>query len=288
MAIHLQSPQSSVVVVLLLITSVASALNSTDSQELSSALESLRNQGYTLFTNAVTTSDLQYELLSAATAFTVFAPKDEMVFALDMATDAAVYLNALRYHIVPNHRHDFAHLQNLSSPFLDTLLPHYAILVGKVQSDDVLSETPTVTVMVDGVRISNPDVFLGSRLAVHGIDGILLGGLNMTQDSDTNRSESMNIPAEEMFQFNPPPSPVTEFDRNNSAAAEGTGTPPASQFGRDNFLADGNLTPVTDWSNVPVKTSPKDHQMEKSKKKVEKHHRKGRRRRHDRRHTASS
>ncbi|KAK6118431.1 LOW QUALITY PROTEIN: hypothetical protein DH2020_047848 [Rehmannia glutinosa] len=208
-------------------------------------LESLRNHGYTLFTNAITTSDLQYQLLatthsavttsasSAAgirTQITLHSVRPyELLFALDMASDADVYVSTLRYHVIPNRRHTFADLQNLSSPFLETLLPHYSVLIGKTRDGYVLFDNASVGLMVDGVRLSDPDLFLGSRIAVHGIDGILLTGQSVNQDFDRNDNGS------DLFSPAESPAPISGLDRN--IPAEGTLIPPISQFGKENASA---------------------------------------------------
>ncbi|KAK4430651.1 hypothetical protein Salat_1365800 [Sesamum alatum] len=223
---------------------------STTFRELETMLEALRNQGYTLFTNAITTSDIQYQLLSTTTAatspFTLFAPKDSPLRALGMNSDAAAYVSTLRYHIIPNHRHTLTDLQNLSSPFLDTLLPHYSVLIGKIQDGDVLYGNATVGLMVDGVRLSDPDLFLGSRIAVHGIDGILVMGLNMFQHLDGIDKVPESFPPAES------PSWLSGFDRNNNMQG--------NEFG---------------W-NIGVAPAPEDEGERVKKKKRGRRHRRGR------------
>ncbi|XP_051114926.1 fasciclin-like arabinogalactan protein 19 [Andrographis paniculata] len=166
----------------------------TGPEEVESMMTALRSHGSTLFINAIATSDLKYEIFAASPAavaapFTIFAPKDTLLYALDMISDSDTYISTLRYHVVPKQRHTYLDLVNLSSPFLDTLLPHYSVLIGKTQQDDdgdfsINTNATSVAVLVDGVRITSPDLFLGSTIAVHGIDGILVTGLNMYQDSD--------------------------------------------------------------------------------------------------------
>lgn len=256
--------QPSVLLFLLLLLLIASAAKgatpATNSQESDDMLQSLRNYGYTLFTNGISTSDLKYQLLSASDSaaaptsnFTLFAPRDELLYALDMAADAAVYVSNLRYHVIPNRRHTFADLKNLSVPFLDTLLPHYAVLIGKVRDVDVSNDRASIAVVVDGVRVSFPDLYVGSRIAVHGIDGILLTGLNMSRDLDGNDRNppaaspapavGTNMPAE-----NHHASSALQFDRNNNvspAPAQGrtlnVSVSPASNEG--DIPAEGSLNP---------------------------------------------
>ncbi|KAL0282577.1 UNVERIFIED_CONTAM: hypothetical protein Sangu_2939100 [Sesamum angustifolium] len=191
------SPPSTLFLLVLLITT---AYATTTFRELETMLEALRNHGYTLFTNAITTSDIQYQLLSTTgtdSPFTLFAPKDSPLRALCMDSDAPAYVSTLRYHVVSHHRHTFTDLQNLSSPFLNTLLPHYSVLIGKIQDSDALSGNATFGLMVDGVRLSDPDLFLGPRISVQGIDGILVIGLNMYRDGDGNDKERESFPRAE-------------------------------------------------------------------------------------------
>ncbi|KAL6554798.1 hypothetical protein OROGR_006056 [Orobanche gracilis] len=196
------SPPSKPSIILLvlhvLLTTTTTAPSNVPLQELETVREVLTNHGYILFTNAIATSDLQYQILTTPTntsafaateeaptsIFTMFAPTDELLFALDMSSDANAYIRTLKYHVIPNRRHTFSDLKTLTSPFLETLLPHYSVLIGKTRDGDVvLPDNATVGVMVDGIRLNRPDLFLGPRLAVHGIDGILLTGLNLTINS---------------------------------------------------------------------------------------------------------
>ncbi|KAL1567950.1 hypothetical protein AAHA92_03368 [Salvia divinorum] len=242
-------PFSSTLLFLLLLSTTASAVNSpTRSREFDDMLQSLRSYGYTLFTNGIATSDLKYELLSVASAaadFTLFAPRDELLYALDMAADAAFYVSTLRYHVISS-RHTFAGLKNLSAPFLDTLLPDYAVLIGKVRDVDADSDRASVGLIVNGVRIAYPDLFLGSRIAVHGIEGILLTGLNMSRDLEdvsghfpplgspapalhaipapTPASNDSNIPTEEPNSPTPAAAPAKGIRKANVPA------PPVATF----------------------------------------------------------
>ncbi|KAL7131441.1 hypothetical protein ABFS83_12G003300 [Erythranthe nasuta] len=266
MANHSPPPSHSSTLILLLLLAItslsafASAADSVDStttfKEHETMLESLRNHGHTLFTNAIATSDLQYQLLPTASAtaseegedptspFTLFAPLDNLLYALDMASDAATYVNTLRYHIVPNRRYTYGDLQNLTSPFLETLLPNYSVLIGKTQERAV---NATVSgVMVDGVRVSNPDLYLGSRVAVHGIYGILLTGLNMNQDLGGHvNSSSSGI-------FAPVESPAPLPGSDSNSPSEGNLLPPMSHFAWNHAPA---AAPPID-ENIPVAAPP--------------------------------
>ncbi|KAL6502660.1 hypothetical protein OROHE_024313 [Orobanche hederae] len=194
----------------LLLLTTTTAPSTAPFQELETVRQVLTKHGYILFTNAIATSDLQYQLVTptptntsacAATEeaptslFTLFAPTDELLFALDMSSDANAYIRTLKYHVIPNRRHTFSDLRKLTSPFLETLLPHTSVLIGKTRDGDVLlPNNATVVVMVDGIRINRPDLFLGPRFAVHGIDGILLTGLNVNHQFDRNDGGSDLFP----------------------------------------------------------------------------------------------
>ncbi|GFQ02669.1 fasciclin-like arabinogalactan protein 19 [Phtheirospermum japonicum] len=219
-------------------------------------LQVLRNHGYTLFTNAIATSDVQYQLTNTTTSadadiptppFTLFAPVDELLFSLDMSADADVYVNTLRYHVIPNRRHTFADLRNLSSPFLETLLPHYSVLIGKIRDGHVdLFDNATVGVMVDGVRLSDTDLFLGSRIAVHGIDGILLTGLNMNHQFDRKENGSGHL--------SPSGYPAAKPELDRTITSKGTPTPMNS-----------TVSPVT-HSNGKNSTAPPGILQDKAEK----------------------
>ncbi|XP_019177176.1 PREDICTED: fasciclin-like arabinogalactan protein 19 [Ipomoea nil] len=176
------------------VDSAADDADSGDPQELDAMCTVLRSSGYNLFCNAIATSDLQVQLTANATVgfsssikvtagatFTLFSPKDKFLYTLDMASDAADYVAALRYHIVPSRALALSDLKSLSSPFLDTLLPHYSILIYK---------TDNASVTVDGVMLSDPDLYLGSKIVVHGLDGILLSGYSSPYEDCDGENES--------------------------------------------------------------------------------------------------
>ncbi|KAG9129284.1 hypothetical protein Leryth_015669 [Lithospermum erythrorhizon] len=180
----------------------------------------LRSKGYTLFCNAISTSDLQLQFLSSSAVdfptvdssnftdyYTIFAATDPYVYALDMASDAAAYVSTLKYHVIPNRRLVHAELRNLTTSFLETLLPQYSIFVNDnnrsvEQNDfilgDLMSGDLDDGVWVDGVRVSDPDVYVGSRIVVHGIDGILVTGIVKNEDleDDERRLGLISTPPE--------------------------------------------------------------------------------------------
>ncbi|XP_062025852.1 fasciclin-like arabinogalactan protein 19 [Rosa rugosa] len=123
----------------------------------------LRNHGYNLICNAMATSDLQYELLTLPpnASFTVFAPTDASLFALDMIQTASYYIDTLRVHVVPL-RFSVSDLRSISSgSILPTLLPYRALRL----STDPLA--------VSGVDVVLPGLFYSRRVAVHGLGGIV-------------------------------------------------------------------------------------------------------------------
>ncbi|KAL1831373.1 hypothetical protein ACET3Z_001024 [Daucus carota] len=81
-----------------------------------------------------------------------------------MISPAAAYTQTLYYHVV-NGRHTIEDLQRVC--YLDTLLTHYSVLVNQNAVNDTV---------VDGVAIALPDLFVGPRIVVHGLDGILVPG----------------------------------------------------------------------------------------------------------------
>ncbi|KAK3009495.1 hypothetical protein RJ639_013860 [Escallonia herrerae] len=117
----------------------------------------LRARCYNLFANAITTSDLQYEILTGA-SYTFFAPTDSTLFASDMTATASDYVSGLRSHAVPR-RLSLADLLGLPP----TLMPNHAIRVER--RPDIIT--------VDGVVIVVPGMFYGRNVAVHGQGGAL-------------------------------------------------------------------------------------------------------------------
>ncbi|XP_074335772.1 uncharacterized protein LOC141672970 [Apium graveolens] len=146
---------------------ISPSLSLTLDQQLTATETSLRLSNYNLFGNAISTSDLRYTLLSSSNSnasFTLFAPLDSNLYSLDMISPSTTYTQTLFYHVV-NGRHTIDDLQNVC--YLDTLLTHYSVLVNQNAVNDTV---------VDGIAIALPDLFVGSRIVVHGLDGILVPG----------------------------------------------------------------------------------------------------------------
>ncbi|KAJ0976866.1 hypothetical protein J5N97_012340 [Dioscorea zingiberensis] len=153
---------------LLLLTLVIffTAASSLSEQELDAALAALRERGYSLFGNAVTASDIRLELLRVPNgSYTFFAPTDEALFALDMASPASFYVRSLRRHIVL--RRLPIHLLGVlpSGYLLPTLLPKRSLCISRRLTDGYIT--------ADNVEVVLPGVFHGRDLVAHGLDGIL-------------------------------------------------------------------------------------------------------------------
>ncbi|KAK9096407.1 hypothetical protein Sjap_021904 [Stephania japonica] len=153
---------------------VADAVPESELQEMLSAL---RSRGYNLFANAITASDLRFDVL-AGERFTFFAPTDSALFALDMKATASSYLTSLALHIAPRRRLTAADLRSFATarssssarpPILRTLLPNRSVRV----SVSMKRSPESYVINVGGVAVSVPGLFYGLHVAVHGLDGIL-------------------------------------------------------------------------------------------------------------------
>ncbi|XP_042507187.1 uncharacterized protein LOC122083438 isoform X1 [Macadamia integrifolia] len=149
-------------------------------EELETAIGVLRSKGYNLFCNAIETSDILYELLDgngdggSGDSFTFFAPTDSSLYYLDLASQASDYIQTLRSHISP-HRLTISDLQIVSMshvPYLESLVPHHVLFIASNHTTEAnFSATPLV---VDGVPISIPDLYVGPGITAHGLNGIIL------------------------------------------------------------------------------------------------------------------
>ncbi|KAJ4827771.1 hypothetical protein Tsubulata_020872, partial [Turnera subulata] len=145
----------------------------TTDQELDAALSALRSHGFTLFANAVATSDLRFLLLlpSSSATFTLFSPPDHLLYSLDLASPADHYTRSLLLHVSPT----LLRISSLGSAasaspgrcFIDTLAPHGRLLVE--ESKALVNGTVLESVSVNRVRVSVPDLFVGSGIVVHGL-----------------------------------------------------------------------------------------------------------------------
>ncbi|GKU95156.1 hypothetical protein SLEP1_g8552 [Rubroshorea leprosula] len=170
------SLRSPFLIVLLIITTVTTAAAEVNLQELDAAFFSLRIRGYTLFPNAIATSDVLLRLLSAGAStsancsFTLFSPTDSHLFSLDFSSSASLYTRTLLLHVSPC-RLSASDLCSLSRPQIDSLLPNHGLKIGTLLASKNGCIPGSLT--VNGVHVSKPDIFLGSDIVVHGLDGLL-------------------------------------------------------------------------------------------------------------------
>ncbi|XP_026658053.1 extensin [Phoenix dactylifera] len=155
-------------VLLLLCSLFLPPVDSISDQELDAAIFSLRSRGYNLFGNAITASDVRFDLLRPNSSYTLFAPTDSTLFALDMVSSAAAYVRALRHHIV---------LRRLPLPALRALPPGSHLPTLDPRRNIAISprhQSPNAYfVTADGVDVVLPGIFYGQDVAVHGLAGIL-------------------------------------------------------------------------------------------------------------------
>ncbi|PWA85444.1 FAS1 domain-containing protein [Artemisia annua] len=156
---------TSLTAILLLILTVTTT--AVPEREYYSMLTALRLRGYHLFANAITTTDLHYDIIHGEN-FTFFAPVDNALYALDMIMSARDYTTALRLHGVP-YRLSLQEMRQL--PYgenrFETLVKGHEIRI-------VNSPVPVnVPITVEGVEIAFPGLFYDTHLAVHGLEGII-------------------------------------------------------------------------------------------------------------------
>ncbi|XP_076960254.1 uncharacterized protein LOC143636574 [Bidens hawaiensis] len=149
-------------VVILLLTATTAVREG----ELTVMFGVLRARGYHLFANAISTSDLHYDLRSDGN-FTLLALINSALFALDMTMPATNYVTTLRYHVIPR-RMSMIDLLSLtpSANSVLTLVPGRDIHVEQRRSVRSL-------ITIGGVDIVVPGMHYGRNMAVHGLGGIL-------------------------------------------------------------------------------------------------------------------
>ncbi|CAN8267027.1 unnamed protein product [Cochlearia groenlandica] len=140
------------------------AVAAVPSEELESAISVLRVRGRDLFANAITISDILFDLLSAE-SLTLLAPTDSMLYNLDISYSLSLYVSTLRLHALPL-RLPISELRSLpNGSSIPTFLPSHSLLLTKLSSSD--------SVYLDGVRILLPGLFYGQNIAVHGLANVL-------------------------------------------------------------------------------------------------------------------
>ncbi|KAL4273871.1 hypothetical protein GQ457_13G010290 [Hibiscus cannabinus] len=164
-------------------------------KELNGDLLSLRSRGYTLFPKAIITSNLQNRLLSSqnSSVLTLFAPSDSLLFYLDLRSSAHLYTVSLLLHASP-HFLSTSDLLALPHPaFIDTFLPNRRLFVERTMS--TRNDAPLETITVDGVVVSVPNLFIGSNIVIHGLDGILVARYGSEgSDADTKTTIAVESP----------------------------------------------------------------------------------------------
>ncbi|KAI3774526.1 hypothetical protein L1987_49084 [Smallanthus sonchifolius] len=152
---------------LLLITVINTvAVTAVPDREIYSLLSALRNRGYNVFANAITTTDLHYDITSGGN-FTFFTPTDSVLYTLDMRMSAGDYTTTLRFHVVP-HRLSLSDLRNLPYGLtsFSTLLRDHEIHV-------VNPLSLPLPITVEGVGIAVPDLYYDTHIVVHGLESII-------------------------------------------------------------------------------------------------------------------
>ncbi|CAI0439198.1 unnamed protein product [Linum tenue] len=151
----------------------------------------LRSRGHSLFANAISTSDLLFDVLSLP-SLTLLPPVDPALFAIDMTESPELYLAVLRLHVLP-YRIDLRYLQNNAS--LHTLVPSRRLHATRADPPAAVA-----SLHLDGVEVLFPALFDSSIVAVYGLQGVLPARFVSVTDSPP-------------FQWFRPP-PVTTRNRN--------------------------------------------------------------------------
>ncbi|XP_042495908.1 fasciclin-like arabinogalactan protein 19 [Macadamia integrifolia] len=182
-------------------------------EELETAIDALRLKGYDLFANAIETSDLQYELLEGGDSFTFFAPTDSSLYYLDLESRASDYIQNLRFHISP-HRLSISDLGIVSMsqvPYIGSLVPNHVLFIAINHTTETNLSAPLI---VDGVQISIPNLYVGPGITIHGLDGILdvrfQAGASVSGDPISLRPAMSPSPTLDSDFFCPVPSPTIQ------------------------------------------------------------------------------
>lgn len=135
--------------------------SSVSSDEYEQMQRVLRSRGFNLTCNAMDAAALEHEILTlpANGSFTIFAPTDASLSALNKQQTASFYTESLRLHVIP-FRLSLSDLRSISSGYLlPTLLPHSSLR---------LTNGP---LRVAGVDVADTGIFYSGRIAVHGLAG---------------------------------------------------------------------------------------------------------------------
>ncbi|VFQ76327.1 unnamed protein product [Cuscuta campestris] len=259
-------------VLFIVILNQSDAVSAVQRREMDSMLTALRSNGYGLFSNAIVTSDLSYDLVDGGeAAFTVFAPTDSSLFALDMVNSASDYTATLRCHVVP---------QRLSVRGLNRLRPGSSLRTLAADHDlrvESRRSTPSGDVIsVDGVDVVAPGLFYARNIAVHGLKGILNcrsrrahDDVLVRQPATPSRSEPPAVTQTE----SPSESNLTIAKSNSPVSHRFKKAPQSTNFSVDNSSMDVNpsgesfnLTPspsidLSNFIDPPSAAAPIDYDM---------------------------
>ncbi|KAJ0078177.1 hypothetical protein Patl1_36918 [Pistacia atlantica] len=196
----------------------STSVTSISTHDLDALLALLRANGHSLFANAISTSDLLFDLLSLP-SLTLLAPTNPSLFALDMTQTPSFYLSTLRLHALPRRLSwsSFLLLPNGSS--LPTLLPSRQLRLTRRDGANVVLVVSTIG--GGAVQLVMPGLFYSSHVAVHGLAGILTfrfktgGGGGGGSASHPNRT--VFLPPVTRFPFTPPRIPeILPANRTNN------------------------------------------------------------------------
>ncbi|KAK2638698.1 hypothetical protein Ddye_026493 [Dipteronia dyeriana] len=174
MAAHTSFKILSLLTLLTLLTSAATVM-AISTEDVDAVLLLLRAQGHALFANAISTSDLLFDILSLP-SLTLLAPTDPTLFALDMTNTPPFYISTLRLHALPL-RLSWSQLRLLSNgSSLPTLLYSRELLVLRRRQVNTFVVHGGSGGDVDGVsavEVVMPGLYYSRDVAVHGLGGIL-------------------------------------------------------------------------------------------------------------------
>ncbi|KAJ4840988.1 hypothetical protein Tsubulata_026511 [Turnera subulata] len=117
----------------------------------------LRHRGHTLLANAISTSDLLFDILRLP-SLTILAPPNPSLYAPYLTQTRPVYLSNLRLHVVP-------YLLSLSLPASPT--PQPTLIRTLLPSRNLHLTVNSSSLLVNGVEIILPPLYYSTSLAVY-------------------------------------------------------------------------------------------------------------------------
>ncbi|KAL8234575.1 hypothetical protein R6Q59_020675 [Mikania micrantha] len=172
-------------IVLFLITIINTvAVTSMLEREYNSLLSALRYRGYHVFANAISTTDLHYDIINGGN-FTFFAPINSVLYTLDTSMSAGDYSMTMRFHVVPR-RLSLSDLREL--PYGLTSFP---TLLHDHEIHIVNPLSLPLPVTVEGVEIAIPDLYYDAHIVVHGLESVI--GFRSVNDAMKSTSMFENL-----------------------------------------------------------------------------------------------